>query len=418
MRSASRRPWGDVLLGVMTRGAAVIVLLMLLGLVGILGLNSIPAFQRFGTEFFTGSDWRPNERQGEILRNAQGKPIIEDGEVQRGPSIPPSFGALPVIYGTFVSSAIALLVAVPLSFGTALFVVRVAPRLRPSPVLATLLGAALTLGAALALYQPVHRLGISFLDWTGLPHPLLGWGAVAGFVGCAFVLLRYCVANIADAVSFLVEFLAAIPSLAYGVWGVFVLAPLMSDRIIPFFASTLGNVPGMRWFFYDTTIVGGVVTESQLTAGRNMLTGSLILAIMIIPIITALSRDVLKAVPRAQIEGSLALGATWWQSCVGMLRYGRSGLFGAVMLGLARAAGETMAVTMVIGNQAQIAPSPLAPAQTMASLLANEFADANDQLHRSALLLVALILLTMSLVFNVVARKLIVGSASRSSMAH
>ena len=142
-----------------------------------------------------------------------------------------------------------------------------------------------------------------------------------------------------------------------------------------------------------------------------MLTGSLVLGIMIVPIITAVGRDVLKAVPQAQIEGSLALGATWWQSCVEMLRYSRSGLFGAIMLGLARAAGETMAVTMVIGNVAHITASPFNAAQTMSSLLANEFAEAPTKLHTSALLQVALILLLMSLAFNIVARKLVVGKS-------
>jgi phosphate transport system permease protein len=149
-----------------------------------------------------------------------------------------------------------------------------------------------------------------------------------------------------------------------------------------------------------------------------MLCGGLILGIMVLPIITAVSRDVLKSVPRAQIEGTLALGATWWQSCWAMLRYSRSGLFGAVMLGLARAAGETMAVTMVIGNNNQIVPSIFAPAQTMSSLLANEFAEASTDLHRAALLEVALVLLLMSLVFNVVARALVVGRSSRSAAAH
>src|SRR5205814_922640 len=114
-------------------------------------------------------------------------------------------------------------------------------------------------------------------------------------------------------------------------------------------------------------------------------------------------------------EGTLALGATWWQSSWEMLRYSRSGLFGAVMLGLARAAGETMAVTMVIGNVSQIRATPFAPAQTMSSLLANEFAEASTDLHRSALLQVALILLVMSLTFNVVARYLVVGKNARGA---
>jgi phosphate transport system permease protein len=126
----------------------------------------------------------------------------------------------------------------------------------------------------------------------------------------------------------------------------------------------------------------------------------------------------LKNVPRAQVEGTVALGASWWQSSKEMLKYGRSGLFGAIMLGLARAAGETMAITMVIGNNSQIKLSPLAPAQTMSSLLANEFGEASSELHRAALTEVALILLLMSLLFNVVARYLVVGKQSRTAAAH
>ena len=155
-----------------------------------------------------------------------------------------------------------------------------------------------------------------------------------------------------------------------------------------------------------------------MTTGRDMFCGGLILAIMIVPIITAVARDVLQGVPRAQVEGSIALGATWWQSAKEMLKYSRSGLFGAVMLGLARAAGETMAVTMVIGNITQIRVSPFAPAQTMASLLANEFAEASSAIHRAALAEVALILLAMSLIFNVVARYLVVGKGARTAAAH
>jgi phosphate transport system permease protein len=149
-----------------------------------------------------------------------------------------------------------------------------------------------------------------------------------------------------------------------------------------------------------------------------MFCGGLVLAIMILPIITAVSRDVLRSVPRAQIEGTLALGATWWQSSKEMLKYSRSALFGAVMLGLARAAGETMAITMVIGNNNRISPSIFAPAQTMSSLLANEFAEAGSAVHRSALAEVALILLLMSLLFNVTARWLVVGASARTAAAH
>jgi phosphate transport system permease protein len=164
--------------------------------------------------------------------------------------------------------------------------------------------------------------------------------------------------------------------------------------------------PGLRWL------------ASPSIAGRDMLAGGLILAIMILPIIAAVSRDVLRAVPRAQLEGTVALGATWWESSKEMLKFSRSGLFGAAMLGLARAAGETMAITMVIGNNNQIVASPFAPAQTMASLLANEFAEASTDMHRAALVEVALILLLMSLLFNVVARWLVVGGAARTAAAH
>jgi phosphate transport system permease protein len=149
-----------------------------------------------------------------------------------------------------------------------------------------------------------------------------------------------------------------------------------------------------------------------------MFCGGLVLGIMILPIITAISRDVLRTVPRAQIEGTLALGATWWQSSWEMLHFSRSALFGAVMLGLARAAGETMAITMVIGNNNRIHPSLFAPAQTMSSLLANEFAEASTNLHRAALTEVALILLLMSLLFNITARWLVVGGSSRTAAAY
>ena len=256
--------------------------------------------------------------------------------------MPPSFGALPVIYGTAVSSLLALFFAVPLGFGAALFLVRLCPRFLKGPV------------------------------------------------------------------SFLVEFLAAIPSIAYGMWGLFVLSPILQDDVEPALRSLLGWIPGIdRWLFADVSLTG-----------RDMFCGWLVLAIMILPIITAISRDVLRAVPRAQIEGTLALGATWWQSSWEMLRFSRSALFGAVMLGLARAAGETMAITMVIGNNNQIRSSIFAPAQTMSSLLANEFAEASTDIHRASLTEVALILLVMSLVFNIVARWLVVGKSARTAAAH
>jgi phosphate transport system permease protein len=315
------------------------ILLMLILLIGVLVRASIPAVRTFGASFLITTQWRPNALE-QNKHDANGNIVMQDGEIVTE-TLPPVFGALPVIYGTTVSSILALGIAIPLSFGAAIFMVRVAPH------------------------------------WLVPP------------------------------VSFLIEFLAAIPSIAYGIWGLFVLTPFLQAHVEPRLNQFFGVIPGLRWLHTD-----------QGTTGRSMFAGGLVLAIMIVPIITAISRDVLSAVPRAQIEGSIALGSTWWQSCAEMLKYSRSALFGAVMLGLARAAGETMAITMVIGNNNQIASSIFAPAQTMASLLANEFAEASDELHRSALTTVALILLVMSLAFNVVARYLVVGKNARSAAAH
>lgn len=351
---ALARRWfsADAVLGLCVRSAAAFILVMLLALLGVLAWSAWPSVREFGGQFLIGQEWRPNALERPMI-GPDGKVVIEDGEVVLE-TIPAAFGALPVIYGTAVSSMLALLFAVPLSLGTALFIVRIAPRLR-----------------------------------------------------------------VAGAVSFLVEFLAAIPSIAYGMWGLFVVVPFLQRHVEPMLYRLLSDVPGLRWMFYEQVEIGGQVVERALPlTGRDMFCGGLILGIMVLPIITAVARDVLKAVPRAQIEGSLALGATWWQSSIAMLRYSRSGLFGAVMLGLSRAAGETMAVTMLIGNNNQIAASPFAPAQTMASLLANEFAEAGAGLHRSALLQVALILLVMSLVFNIAARWLVVGKGSRTAAAH
>lgn len=354
--SAAARRWRlrflDSGLLTLVRASGLIVILMLVSLFAVLGYAAVPSIKTFGAKFITSSEWRPNELD-RPARDALGKVIVEDGETVME-TIPPAFGALPVIYGTTVSSILALIVAVPLSLGASLFLVRVAPRLR-----------------------------------------------------------------LATPLSFLIEFLAAIPSLAYGIWGLFVLAPMLQNHVEPFFHRLLGGVRGFGWLFSETVNIGGVPVARDLPlAGRDMFCGSLILAIMVLPIITAVSRDVLKAVPRTQLEGTIAMGATWWQSSWEMLRFGRSGLFGAVMLGLARVAGETMAVTMVIGNNNRISLSPFAPAQTMSSLLANEFAEANSGLHRSALLEVALILLVMSLLLNVIARYLVVGTGSRTAAAH
>jgi phosphate transport system permease protein len=351
-RRARRRSRADWIMGFIARGGAIAVILMLATLVVVLFLAALPSIREFGPGFLVGTEWRANELEIP-LRDEAGDIVFEDGEMLTD-VVPPRFGALPVIYGTVVSSIIALLFAVPLSMGAALFIVRVAPRLRIAAVL-----------------------------------------------------------------SFLIEFLAAIPSIAYGIWGLFVLGPFMRENVEPAIQGVLESVPGFHWMFYQQVQVGGTMVERPIPlTGRDMLTGGLVLGIMVLPIITAVSRDVLRAVPRMQIEGTVALGATWWQSSWGMLRFAKAGLFGAVMLGLARAAGETMAITMVIGNNNQIVASPLAPAQTMSSLLANEFAEASGELHRAALLEVALILLVMSLVLNVVARWLVVGRRRGGTGGH
>jgi phosphate transport system permease protein len=343
---------GDALMAGVARFGALTIIGLLVILIAVLGYSAWPSIKTFGWKFIVTSQWRPNALQVPV-RDEAGRPVLEDGRVVTE-TIPPAFGALPVIYGTAVSSMLALLIAVPVSFGTALFLVRLCPR------------------------------------WLSMP------------------------------VSLLVEFLAAIPSIAYGMWGLFVLAPLLQHYVEPALRNALGWIPGVgAWLFTETvTRAGETVTRPIPLTGRDMFCGGVVLAIMILPIITAISRDVLKSVPRAQIEGTLALGATWWQSSWEMLRFSRSALFGAVMLGLARAAGETMAITMVIGNSSRIDASLFAPAQTMSSLLANEFAEASGALHRAALTEVALILLLMSLMLNIVARWLVVGASARTAAAH
>jgi phosphate transport system permease protein len=340
----------DLILRVLTSSAAVIVLLMLASLVGVLAFAAVPSIKAFGFKFLVSSEWRPEHQEPKI--DANGNAILDDDGETVMQTVPGVFGALPVIYGTAVSSLISLLIAVPLSLGAALYLVRIAPRLMVGPV------------------------------------------------------------------SFLIEFLAAIPSIAYGIWGLFVLGPFLQHHLEPAAKAVYGAFGSPRmfsWLFNEH--LQGHVRPLPLN-GSDMLCGSLVLAVMILPIITAISRDILRSVPRAQIEATVALGATWWQSSWEMLRYCRSGLFGAVMLGLARAAGETMAITMVIGNNNQIRASVFAPAETMSSLLANEFAEASSKMHTAALTEVALVLLLMSLLFNVVARYLVVGKGAGAAKAH
>jgi len=237
-----------------------------------------------------------------------------------------TFGALPFIYGTLVSSILAVLIAVPVSLGAAIYLAELAPL------------------------------------WVRPP------------------------------IAFLIELLAAIPSVVYGLWGIFVLAPWLRAWVQPFLGGWLGFLPIFRGPAY----------------GVGMLAAGVILAIMIVPFIIAVSREVLLAVPTAQREAALALGATRWETTrMAVLRYGRSGLIGAVLLGLGRALGETMAVTMVIGNRPEIAVSLFAPGYTMASVIANEFTEATSDLYLAALIEIGLLLFLVTVTVNALARLLV-----------
>jgi phosphate transport system permease protein len=195
-------------------------------------------------------------------------------------------------------------------------------------------------------------------------------------------------------VAFTVDLLAAIPSVIYGLWGVFILAPLLTERAMPFIA--------------DTLHLGGTPLFAGPAYGRSMLAAGLILSIMVLPYISAVTREVLLAVPRSQREAALALGATRWEMIRdAVIPYARSGIIGGVMLGLGRALGETMAVTMLIGNNHQISASLFAPGYTMASLIANEFSEATGDLHLSALMAVGFILLLVTFTVNALARWLV-----------
>jgi phosphate transport system permease protein len=210
-------------------------------------------------------------------------------------------------------------------------------------------------------------------------------------IGVAVYLSELASSVFKTSISFLIEILAAIPSIVYGFWGIFVLAPFMRTTVQPFLQSTLGFLPVFK----------------GSAAGFGLLTAGIILAIMVTPIITAITRDVLKAIPSAQREASYALGATKWEAIKMALLNAKSGILGATVLGLGRAVGETMAVTMVIGNKAQIVSSLFEPAYSMASVIANEFAEASGGLHISSLIEVGLILFGVTFIINSFARLLI-----------
>ena len=236
------------------------------------------------------------------------------------------FGALPFIYGTLVSSAIALIIAVPISVATAVYLTELAP---------------------LWLRQPL----IMFI-----------------------------------------ELLAAVPSVILGLWGLFVMVPWLHNYLVPAL-----KAPSVICRFSKGPIYGPC-----------MLAAGIILAIMVIPIITSVSREILRSVPGLQREAAYALGATRWEvTRIAVLSYAKKGLFGAVILGLGRALGETMAVTMVIGNSAQIAASLFAPASTLASVIANEFNETTGNLYPSALFELGLVLLGVTVIVNIFAQLLL-----------
>jgi phosphate transport system permease protein len=280
--------------------ATVAVVGLVLGIGYELWQNSALSRHAFGWKFLITSEWDP--------------------------ALTDTFGALPFILGTLITSLIALLVAIPLGMGAAIFLSEVAP------------------------------------DWLSQP------------------------------LGFLAELLAAVPSVVYGLWGLFAFIPLFVRPTSRLLEKTLGFLPLFQ---------GPVYGPSRLAAG-------LLLAIMVLPTITAVSRDVLRAIPDDQREAALALGSTRWEMISQvLLPYGISGFLGAIILGLGRALGETIAVTMVIGNNLDLSASLLHPGYTMASIIANEFTEATFALYLNALIEIGLILFVITLLINLAARILI-----------
>jgi phosphate transport system permease protein len=280
-----------------------VMALAVFGLIALIGFElfrgSHLSLQKFGWHFLVSSDWDP----------------VND-----------VYGALPFIFGTLVSSAIALIIAVPISIATAVYLTELAP---------------------LRVRQPL----IMFI-----------------------------------------ELLAAVPSVILGLWGIFVMVPFLRDHFFPLLQKYLGFLPFFKGPIY----------------GVSMMAGGIIVAIMIIPIITSVSREILRSVPGLQREAAYALGATRWEvTRIAVLSYAKKGLFGAVILGLGRALGETMAVTMVIGNTPQIVKSLFAPGYTLASVIANEFNEATGSLYPSALFEIGLVLLGVTVLVNIVAQLLL-----------
>jgi phosphate transport system permease protein len=298
-RCATGTRIGDRVFSRLTLFFSILIVAILIALLIALGIDAWPAIQKFGISFITSVEWDPvNE----------------------------VFGALPAIYGTLLSSLIGLIIAVPISLGSAIFLSELAPQ------------------------------------WMRRP--------------C----------------SFLIEMLAAIPSVIIGLWGLYVMVPFIRNPIEIWLGSNLGFLP----------------LFSGPPFGVGFLSAGLILAIMVIPIITAVSREAIVAVPLTQREAMLALGATRWEMITrAVLPYCRSGLVGGVILGLGRALGETMAVTMVIGNAYTLSPSLFSPGATIASKVASEFNEASGDMYIGSLIELALVLFAITLLVNIIARLLV-----------
>ncbi|HEX9495430.1 MAG TPA: phosphate ABC transporter permease subunit PstC [Candidatus Limnocylindria bacterium] len=275
--------------------------------------------------------------------------------------------------------------------------------------------AAITLLIVLDSLPTIRTFGLGFLvttEWDPV-HAVFGAGAylfgtlvttaiaivlaAPVAIGAAIFLTEYAPRRLRGPLAFLIELLAYIPSIVYGLWGLFVLVPLFRSEIDPFLQRALGPVP----------IIGSLV--SGPIVGTDLLMGGVILAVMVLPLLVAVTREVLLAVPPAQREGMIGLGATRWEAISGaVLPYARTGIIGAIVLAVARAFGETMAVTLVAGNSSTtIGPSLFTPGYTMASAIANQFTEATDELHFSALVEISLVLLVVALVINIAARLLI-----------
>ena len=292
---------GDRVFHVLTAACAACVPLLLAVAAWVLARAAAPAFARYGTAFLTRDAWDP-------VRGA--------------------YSAAPALWGTLITSLLALLIATPLALGVAVYTAELAPR---------------------ALRAPV---------------------------------------------AFLVDLLAAVPSVVYGLWGVAVLVPVLRADVMPFLRDGLGL--GATPFFRGPAY------------GPSLLAATLVLAVMVLPYIASVAREVLLAVPAAQREAALALGATRWEMVTDVvLPYAKTGIVGGVMLGLGRALGETMAVAMVIGGRHEVSSSLLAPAYTLASLVANEFGEASEDLHLSVLMAAATVLFAVTLLVNGVARWLV-----------